>query len=75
MPFCVVPMQSSFYSLGQLITAFAWGMASDRFGRKYFIVMSNAVSTLSMLGFGLAGNYRAAAAARLIGGLFNCSFT
>ena len=40
-------LQSSFYSLGQLITAFAWGMASDRFGRKYLIVMSNFFSTVS----------------------------
>ncbi|CAL8468781.1 g8322 [Coccomyxa elongata] len=66
---------SSFYSLGQLTTAFAWGTLSDMYGRKRFILMSNLVSTLSMLWFGLASSYPSAAAARLVGGLFNCSFT
>ncbi|EIE22258.1 MFS general substrate transporter [Coccomyxa subellipsoidea C-169] len=66
---------SSFYSLGQLTTAFAWGTLSDMYGRKRFILMSNIVSTLSMLWFGLAPSYTSAAAARLVGGLFNCSFT
>lgn len=68
-------LQSSFYSLGQLTTAFAWGTLSDMYGRKRFILMSNIVSTLSMLWFGLAPSYTSAAAARLVGGLFNCSFT
>ena len=62
-------MQSSFYSLAQLFTAFAWGMFSDRYGRKQLIVMSNLFSTVSMLMFGLAGNYSMAAVSRVIGGL------
>lgn len=70
-----VCLQSSFYSLGQLTTAFAWGTLSDMYGRKRFILMSNTVSTVSMLWFGLAPSYTSAAAARLVGGLFNCSFT
>ena len=61
-------MQSSFYSLAQLTTAFAWGMVSDRYGRKQLIVMSNLFSTVSMLMFGLAGNYTLAAISRVIGG-------
>ncbi len=68
-------MQSSFYSLGQLTTAFAWGIVSDRYGRKYLIVLSNFFSTISMIIFGLAPNYTVAALARLLGGFFNCSFT
>ena len=39
-------VQSSFYSLAQLTTAFAWGMVSDRCGRKQLIVMSNFFSTV-----------------------------
>ena len=61
-------MQSSFYSLAQLTTAFAWGVVSDRYGRKQLIVMSNLSSTISMLMFGLAGNYVMAALSRAIGG-------
>lgn len=61
-------MQSSFYSLAQLTTAFAWGLVSDRYGRKQLIVMSNLFSTISMLMFGLAGNYVMAALSRAIGG-------
>ena len=63
-------MQSSFYSLAQLTTAFAWGMVSDRYGRKQLIVMSNFFSTISMLMFGLAGNYTVAAISRVIGGWY-----
>ena len=63
-------MQSSFYSLAQLTTAFAWGMVSDRYGRKQLIVMSNFFSTISMLMFGLAGNYTLAAISRVIGGWY-----
>ena len=36
--------------------------------------MSNASSTLSVVAFGIAGSYGAAVAARLLGGLFNCTF-
>ena len=61
-------MQSSFYSLAQLTTAFAWGVVSDRYGRKQLIVMSNLFSTISMLMFGLSGNYTMAALSRAIGG-------
>lgn len=61
-------VQSSFYSLAQLTTAFAWGMVSDRYGRKQLIVMSNFFSTISMLMFGLAGDYTTAAISRVIGG-------
>ena len=63
-------VQSSFYSLAQLTTAFAWGMVSDRYGRKQLIVMSNLFSTISMLMFGLAGNYTLAAISRVIGGWY-----
>ena len=63
-------VQSSFYSLAQLTTAFAWGMVSDRYGRKQLIVMSNFFSTISMLMFGLAGNYTMAAISRVIGGWY-----
>ena len=66
-------MQSSFYSLAQLTTAFAWGMVSDRYGRKQLIVMSNFFSTISMLMFGLAGNYTMAAISRVIGGWYVCA--
>ncbi len=67
-------MQSSFYSLAQLTTAFAWGLVSDRYGRKQLIVMSNLSSTISMLMFGLAGNYVMAALSRAIGGWCVSSF-
>ena len=54
--------------MAQLVLAFIWGIVSDRCGRKPLIVMSNLFSTISMLMFGLAGNYTAAALARILGG-------
>ena len=54
--------------MAQLVLAFMWGIVSDRCGRKPLIIMSNFFSTISMLMFGLSGNYTAAALARIIGG-------
>ena len=54
--------------MAQLVLAYMWGIISDRYGRKHLILMSNLVSTASMLMFGLAGNYTVAAAARILGG-------
>ena len=61
-------VQSSLYCMAQLVLAYMWGVVSDRYGRKQLILMSNLFSTVSMLMFGLAGNYTVAAAARIIGG-------
>ena len=54
--------------MAQLVLAYMWGIISDRYGRKQLILMSNLFSTVSMLMFGLAGNYTVAAAARILGG-------
>ena len=54
--------------MAQLVLAFMWGIVSDRCGRKPLIIMSNFFSTISMLMFGLSGNYMAAALARILGG-------
>ena len=64
----VLSVQSSLYSMAQLVLAYMWGIISDRYGRKQLILMSNLFSTASMLMFGLAGNYTVAAAARILGG-------
>ncbi len=64
----LVCSQSSLYSMAQLVLAYFWGVVSDRVGRKRLIIMSNLFSTVSMLCFGLAGNYTEAAVARIIGG-------
>ena len=64
----LVYLQSSLYSMAQLVLAYFWGVVSDRVGRKKLIIMSNFFSTVSMLCFGLAGNYTVAALARILGG-------
>ena len=63
-----VRLQSSLYSMAQLVLAYFWGVVSDRVGRKKLIIMSNFFSTVSMLCFGLAGYYTVAALARILGG-------
>ncbi|GIL70232.1 hypothetical protein Vretifemale_1079 [Volvox reticuliferus] len=59
------------FSFSSFLTAYAWGYASNYIGRKPVIVIGNAVSFVSMLWFGLSGNYGTAAAARVFGGFFN----
>ena len=60
-------MQSSLYSIAQMVLAYIWGVVSNRYGRKRLILMSNFFSTVSMLMFGMAGNYTVAAGARVFG--------
>ncbi|KAK9823826.1 hypothetical protein WJX72_005779 [[Myrmecia] bisecta] len=62
------------FCFSQFVTSYPWGMFSDRWGRKRLVVMSNMSSMVSVLAFGLSGNYAMAVTARLLGGLFNCTF-
>eukprot|EP00884_Botryococcus_braunii_P001001 jgi/Botrbrau1/10901/Bobra.0025s0074.1 len=58
----------------QFLTQMGWGRVSDRVGRQPLLIMSNISSIISVLAFGLAPSYSIACAARLAGGLFNCTF-
>lgn len=51
------------------MTAYSWGLLSDRYGRKPVILTANAGSAAAMLALGFAPAYKWAIAARVIGGL------
>lgn len=62
------------FSFGQFLTSYAWGRIGDTIGRKPLVIMSNISSLATVLVFGLTSSYAAAMTARLLGGLFNCTF-
>lgn len=59
------------FQAAQMFTSFLLGRLSDTIGRKPVLVLGNVAGTLSMLAFGLAGDFAGAAWARFVGGLFN----
>ncbi|KAK9841370.1 hypothetical protein WJX74_004626 [Apatococcus lobatus] len=62
------------FPAAQFVSAIGWGRVSDGCGRKPLIVMSNVSSMLAAVGFGLAPTWGLAMTARMLGGLFNCTF-
>lgn len=50
-----------------------WGVLSDRWGRKPVILVSNVITALAGVAFGLAPNLGFVIGARMLGGLFNGS--
>jgi MFS family permease len=54
--------------LGKILTAYCWGSWSDRHGRKRVMFVGLAGISVAMLGFGLAGSFEVACAARFLGG-------
>ncbi|PRW58585.1 glucuronokinase 1 isoform A [Chlorella sorokiniana] len=59
------------FCFAQLLTSFAWGIVSDRIGRKPVLVVGNVSCVASAVWFGLAGSYWEAVAARALGGALN----
>ncbi|KAL4425550.1 hypothetical protein ABPG75_009566 [Micractinium tetrahymenae] len=59
------------FCAAQLVTSYPWGIISDRVGRKPVMIIGNISCVLGVLGFGLAGSYAQAMAARAVGGALN----
>ena len=55
--------------IGCLVGAFFSGSLSDKFGRKYLLMMSAVLFAVSSVGIGLAASFNAFVAWRIIGGL------
>jgi SP family sugar porter-like MFS transporter len=55
--------------VGCLLGAVLSGMLSDQFGRKRLLILAGLLFTISAVGTGLAGGYRAFVAYRLLGGI------
>ena len=53
--------------LRQSCSSYFWGTLSDRWGRKPVILVSNVVTAVAGVGFGLAPNLGLAIAARMLG--------
>lgn len=62
---------SGSFALCQSLTGVVWGNISDRYGRKPTLIIGLLGSALSMVWFGLAGNFWWALFARSLGGLLN----
>ena len=58
---------SSFF-LAQLLSSLAWGVISDRIGRRFVLLYGTAMCTCATLVFGLATTYPVALAARFMAG-------
>lgn len=58
-------------SFAMFLTAYAWGRVSDVIGRKPVVLAGNISMAVSVVAFGGAGSYAAAATARFAGGLVN----
>ena len=59
------------YSFGQTATSLFWGWVSDRRGRRPVLLIGMLGSTISILLFGLSGNFTWACLVRAICGMFN----
>ena len=56
-----------------MLAQYFWGVLSDRWGRKPVILVSNVVTAVAGVAFGLAPNLWFVIGARMLGGLFNGS--
>lgn len=63
-------LQASF-SAGQTITAWMWGLAADKYGRKAALLLGSFGTLLSCLGFGFSQSFWTALVFRAFGGLVN----
>lgn len=59
------------YYAGQAASSFAWGVLSDRFGRRPILLLGSFGTFLSCAAFGFCTNYWAALTVRFLGGLLN----
>lgn len=62
---------SAIYSLSQCLTAIAWGSASDRYGRKYIILMGILNTMVTSLLWGFSTSLPMALVARALSGAGN----
>jgi MFS family permease len=62
---------SAIYSLSQCVTAIAWGRASDRFGRKYIILLGLLNTMITSLLWGFCTSLPMAMTARALSGAGN----
>jgi MFS family permease len=62
---------SAIYSLAQCLTAIAWGTASDRFGRKYIILLGLLNTMVTSLLWGFSTSLPMALTARALSGAGN----
>ncbi|RMZ83845.1 hypothetical protein DV737_g1476, partial [Chaetothyriales sp. CBS 132003] len=61
----------SAFAVAEVLTAYHWGLLSDRIGRKPVVLFALAGTAASNLMFGFATNYWVALASRFLGGLLN----
>ena len=66
-------LQAGCFSAAQFVSSYAWGVLSDRYGRKPVILVSNVITALAGVSFGLAPTLELAIVGRMVGGLFNGS--
>jgi MFS family permease len=66
-----VGIMASSYSLAGFLSSFAWGVASDRFGRRPVLLLGLCGSVGAMLMLAFARSYAAGVAARVLSGLLN----
>ncbi|RMZ87394.1 hypothetical protein DV736_g5379, partial [Chaetothyriales sp. CBS 134916] len=61
----------SAFAVAEALTAYHWGLLSDRIGRKPVVLFALVGTAASNLVFGFATNYWVALASRFLGGLLN----
>ncbi|KAF8245398.1 MFS general substrate transporter, partial [Wilcoxina mikolae CBS 423.85] len=64
-------IMASSFALSQCLTGMLWGRLSDRVGRKPCLLLGLLGTTISVLGFGFASNFRTALTFRILGGCLN----
>jgi len=62
---------ASSFMVGRTLTAYSWGRASDRYGRKFVLTLTLVLSAVCSLGFGMATTFRSAMLWRFWQGVSN----
>ena len=61
---------SAFY-FGQFLSSFAWGVLSDRYGKRKILILGTLGTLVTVLAFGFSRNIYYALCVRFLGGLLN----
>ncbi|KAK9841096.1 hypothetical protein WJX84_001528 [Apatococcus fuscideae] len=67
----LIGLLAATFPCAQFLTAYVWGLLSDRYGRRPVLMIGILTSALSTLAFGLSTTFAMALATRFIGGFFN----